>query len=374
MKIRIVSNLLPGNIDEIKLASLYFDEIEILKRIQVEDMEFMEEDQSLRISRYPLYSQSFIEQLQVLENENIVSYSFSTRVTWDDEDRSIDNLDDQVKDVIQNNANVIFPSSKVSELDSGFQISISDDGLIANEEAEIIYNNHLSQVEKMRDFGNDDANKAFYIINYYTILFGELLASLNKGQICLTASSTLHALLKSYYHSNEFLRTRQLFKEQRDINPSILFEALRLAIPDVSKLTIHDILEIREKANDELIKFREHIDRINFEIEQDFDRIQIISRADDIVNAKITPALNDLTNKISGLKYSLPKKFLDELKDPKSYSPLLATFVAQVPVQLAILCSLGLVGVSLGLEYLETMKDAKNNGLYYLLKLQKHVG
>jgi hypothetical protein len=378
MKIRFVSDCLLENVDDIKVASLYFDEIEILKRMHVEDIEFLESEQALRIKAYPLFSQDFTEHLTPFQEEGIVTYSLSTRVKSAEIDRSdVIDFNAQAKSIIRRNVTSIFPEVSVQiepGSDHTFMIELPDDmELQANAEAEVVYDNHLSKINKLKDFGSGNATKVYYLIHYYTFLFEELLASLYRGETCLTASPTLHALLRSHYQSDAFRTMSQLLKQQRDINPSIAFEALRLAVPDVSRFPIEEILELRELAKDELCQFRDYINRLTLEIEDGYDHVQAIVPAGDIVNAKIKPALDDLTNKIVSLNYRIPRRFLEEIKDPKSYAPLLGTFLAQVPAHIAIVLSLGLVGASIALEYLETMQEIKRHGLYYLIKLRKEL-
>ena len=371
MKTTFVSDCVLDNIDDVKLAALYFDEIEIIRRFHVEDIKLIKDDEGARLElkTYSLASQDFLDHLAMLEKEEVVSFVTSSGGRSYAQGRSKTDWDLEAKRIISENAGVIFPGAEIKERsDSSFSIRVTDD-LTANAEAEAVYRNHLKQVNKLKDFDSEVANKIYYLVHYYTFLFEELIRALGRGEPCVTASVTLNRLLASYAESETFQLKSQELVQSGQLKPILAFECLRMAVPDVSPFSLEDILEFRRQANDELQQFRQYMDQIHFELE---DRgVDALLRARHVVDAKIMPALNDLAAKVGGLKLKISRDLLERLRDPKSYTPLLGTLIGEVPSHVAIVASLGLSGLGTALQYLETMREVKKNGVYYLLKARR---
>ena len=89
---------------------------------------------------------------------------------------------------------------------------------------------------------------------------------------------------------------------------------------------------------------------------------------------KIAPQLSQLRRRLENLKLKLPYVVLEKFKDPKSYTPLIGTIFGGIPAQLAILLSMGTIALSTAYEYVLSRQEIKDNGLYYLISLDKKFG
>jgi hypothetical protein len=72
---------------------------------------------------------------------------------------------------------------------------------------------------------------------------------------------------------------------------------------------------------------------------------------------------------MKNLKSKTFRNFIDKMQNPRSYVPLIGTVVASLPVRYALSVSFGLTAGQTWLEYKEEKRDMKNNGLYFLLKM-----
>lgn len=91
------------------------------------------------------------------------------------------------------------------------------------------------------------------------------------------------------------------------------------------------------------------------------------------IDNNIQPSLIELKNKIIKSKINVAQNFLDEIKDYKSYTPLICSLFIGIPKQIALLLSLGLIGVKMILKWKNENIDIKNNGLYYLYDLKRRI-
>jgi hypothetical protein len=59
------------------------------------------------------------------------------------------------------------------------------------------------------------------------------------------------------------------------------------------------------------------------------------------------------------------------LKKPDPYVPLIGSSFVGVPIEIALLLSLGLVSGEVALDWLNDRRGITDNGLYYLLRLRQ---
>jgi len=131
---------------------------------------------------------------------------------------------------------------------------------------------------------------------------------------------------------------------------------------------------MRHRLHDELLGFRREVADIHEELLDHYDPLYISANAQAVVDHKIDRALDDIDRKIKYAKTGVLKKLFDEMRDPKSYAPLIGTLFDKVPLHIATMASLGLMGTSSAWEYVRNMDNIKESGLYYLIKLRTEVG
>jgi hypothetical protein len=148
-------------------------------------------------------------------------------------------------------------------------------------------------------------------------------------------------------------------------------EVMKLGLPNISRLSSEDILELRCKLKDELSGFKSYLKNLQFDL-KDVDEKDMYFVSKQIVDAKLAPALNDLVSKIRDVRLNLPLNLLKELKDPKSYSPLILSFTNHISSTYSILISLGLMTLTAAIDHYKQSTEVKSNGLYYLLKLRTY--
>ena len=151
-------------------------------------------------------------------------------------------------------------------------------------------------------------------------------------------------------------------------------DALKLALPNISHFPFEEVLRVREKANSELLEFRNELETFQFNLQENYSLQEIHLKSSEIVKHKLNPKLIDLKSKIENLNLSVPKLVLDQFKDPKSYSPLIGSFFGGIPAHIATLLSLGLITFSTAYDYITKRNEIKKNGLYYLIKLDQSFG
>jgi hypothetical protein len=151
-------------------------------------------------------------------------------------------------------------------------------------------------------------------------------------------------------------------------------DAIKIAVPNISQFPLEDILETREKAKPELLRFRNELETFQFNLQEHYSLKELHFKSEQIVKHKLNPSLQDLKRKMEALNMKLPNNFLKEIKDPKSYVPLFGTLLGGIPAYIAVLLSLGVITLSTAYEYIISRKEIKTNGLYYLIKLKKQFG
>ena len=106
-------------------------------------------------------------------------------------------------------------------------------------------------------------------------------------------------------------------------------------------------------------------------VSQLFDQDIKESEYEAIFFNEIQKPLTDLQTKMTNLKSKTFRKFVDKMQNPKSYAPLIGTIAASLPLEYTLLASLGMVTGQSYLEYKEEKRELRNNGLYFLLKIQQ---
>ena len=364
--INYISNCQDSNLDEIKISLLFTDKIRIYddqdfvltsKPInEVKDNEEIDIDSDgyLR-DRY--ITTEFRNHIKLLTDEGIINIVKEFPELGGDELWS--KLVEETRHLIKENYHYIL-FDKIG------------DAFIKNGEQ---YFNAKLKPEAQAIFDSIIPNHNF-IFYYYRRLLTIIIRDSFTGLNCLTSSPIINDFLKIYYSKKHESQETQRFLKENSLNPQIAFDTLRINLPNISKLSFEDILELRLQTKPELEKFSFELEKLQFELHSEYSQEFINTNAKDIVKYKVQPSVDELMKKIDSSDFKFLRTLLTEIKDPKSYAPLLTTAFGDVPSHIAMLCSAGFVSISTMLDLIEKRrqtKELKDNGFYFLLDLKKKI-
>lgn len=146
---------------------------------------------------------------------------------------------------------------------------------------------------------------------------------------------------------------------------NIKINCASICLPNLSNATFDDIFELKYKANDELIQLKYYlnsmIDNINTED---------INYFENVIVGKVNSAIENLKLKMKDIRINVVQNFLEDIRNPLSYAPLLTTIFNDIPMHLSALTSLGLISGGVGLEYVKQFNDLKKDNMFFLFKLR----
>ncbi len=209
---------------------------------------------------------------------------------------------------------------------------------------------------------------------YIGKLFQSLIDFYNSGENTITTSKYLNELLKYTSVQKQIDETKLLFKNELDVHPYIVNEAIKIYIPNLSKFPTEEILRFRELMKDELQAFKSKMMEMTFDLQANYSEDYIRTNAQKIVGIKINPLVEDLRRKIKSNNFSVLDTLIEEAKDPKSYSPLLLTLSENISSSLILLVSLGFISAKTALEFYSKNKEVKKDGVFYLYELSNKFG
>jgi len=186
---------------------------------------------------------------------------------------------------------------------------------------------------------------------------------------CITASEALNRFIMFYCSNEKIKKMQRELAKKYSVAPQLAFEAIKISVPNITAFPFDEVLEIRGKSKDELLRFRNEMEAIQFDFQNNFDIDYISAHSEDFVKYKIKPAVDDLAKKINTLNLRLPLNILEKIKEPASYTPLVGTLFNAIPAHIAILLSFGIISISTAYDYVLSKKEIKDNGLFYLIKL-----
>lgn len=336
MEIHIPFDSSEKSIRLVKFASLYFDQVRIAC------IEYSDNNSFSHDNRIELYDVNLIQLFKPLLHNNVVKIDIHT---FDFNNKLFNALEPVFEKIMIN-----------ADWDEAINILLSQ---IAEE------NNYYRKILKYiedhyyKDTYFEEDDKKFTFITFYLYHQAETLNQiLFKKKNCISNSSIIDEILNNYYGDLE------------KNNNIIAFNALPILLPNIYQLEIEDILEIRLKAYDELKEMRYYIDNLSSEFSPSHlepDKINFY------LEKKINYSIKQLRRKISGLKINTLQNIVHSFKDPKTYTPMLTTFFADMPAHIALAASMGLVAADTVIEYKKQLNEIKNDPLYFSLKLRNYI-
>jgi hypothetical protein len=368
--VNYISHMLEDNVEEIKALALYFDQINIVEQrhLHIVAPKGVKPDKNNRIkadviSTNDFTDEKFLLHLKDFEKEKIIKYL----IDIDSGDKSPKNDLFPVSSDMQINNLVLFHTELIGKKQNEKQI-FHENGIIElayeiefNKESEIIFSTLFK-----------NSNNFNPLVSYYAKVFKTFVNYYEQGKDVLTSSKYVNDLFRVIYKTDRFKQAQVAFKNEFNVTPSLAFEAIKLGLPNLGKFPPDEILRFKEKSKGELVEFQSTMERITFDLINQYDFDYINTNAQKIVDLKISPLVENIGKSLGNSKSKLIQDLINEAKDPKSYSPLLLTFSDKISNTLILMISAGMIGINTGLEYYSRIKEAKNDGVYYLYKMKKY--
>jgi hypothetical protein len=342
------SDITPKVANEIKLLALYYDKINIVNDA-VYSPTFKTTNGKFEFAgteELQFIPKSFRTDYKLLIDENIL-----TITTREDDDSKYEKLfTKKLSQELGSSFNYIFPQHPTKK----------DTKIITEEVYDVM--------KYMVDFEWGKPIEADFVRWYYSLKLKWFIKLLMQGQNCLSSSNNLNHLFLTF--------VRHLEQESFDNggvghSKSLAFDALKIALPNPDVLSLEDILELKAKLRDELSIFYQTINALEVKNKQLFATNTKQEDYDAVFYSEIQKPLRELETKMKNLKSKTFRRFVDIVKEPKTYVPLIGTVVASIPMQYAVVASLGLTAGQTYLEFKEEQRDIRDNGLYFLLKLRQ---
>ena len=370
-KVSYISHITEESIDEIKALSLYFDEINIIEQFfkqKIGDDSKRDKYGNPRVkflSKKIFTHNHFKSHLKAFENNGLLCYKDSPHPILSLKPKSLHQIssDQEINSLILNRLDLIGGrgnEKKKVHLDGTI---VTTGNIDFNAEAKSVINSFFPN-SKTKD--ND-------IILYYGAMFKTLIEFYEKGENIITTSKYLNTLFSEINKSDRFKEVQKIFKNELEVSPSFAFEAIKLGVPNLGILPPEEILKFKEKSRSELLEFQKTLESITLDLITNYDELYITNNAQKIANLKIKPLIENINKSMEMSDFKILQDLIREIKDPKSYSPLLLTFSNNISSTMAILVSLGLIGVKAGLEHYVNIKEIKKDGVYYLFKMNKQL-
>lgn len=353
MKINLKLNFNANSLDTLKYFLLYFDKVNVYIPSKIYNDKT---DTFINIA----HKTDIFQQLDYLKKQKIVSFDYSTPVIQNPKiDATIMN---SIGQILLTHSKDFYKSSKYKYNKDTKQLTIQlKKPQIPNQELLLYCLNCMTKKDAKSIHSFIDLQKYLQIHDLFdlTQLFLTTLADLYNNNNVATNCNFLNKFMYHYY--NEI-----------DINNSNFFvhnyisqNCLKILLPNISSLSIEDILEIKIAAKDELFELKSYINEfstksLSFDINTtDFEDLA------KTIQSKLNTSIDCFNRKCQNIKYNIAQKFITELKNPLSYSPLLLSLYRNIPTHIELLASSLLISSTVLLEYFKQSNDLKNDSLYF---------
>ena len=351
------------NLDEVKFALLYFDKIEL----PIYFTTYLHKIKGTKsyMASYDNYSttDNYLKHIKILEDEGVLKierkkYNSSTGT------RDSHNLGmslNGIGELVGNSLNRFFKNARMEDhvIDGKTTIHYSGD--------------LIDELEKYSSDLNASGRtySPHFEVIYVVAQLESILTAIDAGKPTFNTSPLIDGFLKEFFNSPKFAETQKKIQSIGNIEAQISMEALKLNLPNLSMLSFEDILDIKYIMKDELSAFKYEIKHLSLNF--DMERYSKKNELSNYVAVNISPRLKSLERQLQSLNRNFIKAAIKEIKDPKSYSPLLLTFFDNVSNTLLLLCSLGIISIDVVADHLSKKNELKNDGLYFLAKLRNRT-
>lgn len=370
MEITLNLNNIGNSLELIKYCTLYFDRISIDEPILVDSIQECNEKFDKRgkggskIAFTPYISDEISLIKKILLKEGICI---------DGEEYCFGRYAQLAKKLVAQNSKLFFSPESFALHKN--KLEIRTDAKIISDEAKQAVAAIVSEEDRYRilsenpKFGGvSDIPDFYFVFCLYGGLIDLLFSHIEEGKNVTTNSSLISKILLDYYTSNN----KRLKKAGLKYNFAQI-EATKILLPFVQGAPIDDILEIRYKANDELLQLRNYVETtlydLKYELLEKIPPNEIKKR----VNQKIVPSIREFERKLVGINIFTAKEFVKNMANPLLYSPMLTTFFSDVPPAVSLGFSLGMISLETFLQWKYKKIEIENEPLYFTVKIRNKI-
>lgn len=364
MEINLTLNFNESSLDTLKYFLLYFDKVNIYLPYRIYNYKT---SSFVNITN----NMNIFHQLNYLYKENLIS--FQNEINYNDDEFkniSIKTISRISKCCYGDLDSLLIAPKKVNTKISKYQndffnVIDSENYQIPNNEPISFYLNCIT--DSLTNCC--DIKKLFPNYYYFSMfhLFISALFNLYRNNNIATNCSFLNNFIYHYYHDNVHQNQKAF------INNYIAKECLKILLPNFSSLNIDDILELKNKTNDELLELQSYIkdfsiSSLKYDINtSDFN---VLSQE---IQFKLNKSVNSFKRKCQNMKYDIAQKIIIDIKNPLSYSPLLLSVFQNIPAHIELLASLSLISSNALFEYLKKSNELRSDPLYFTYRISKYV-
>jgi len=338
----------------IKLAALYYDRVNVWCP--------KESSKSRRRSnRY--YSQALLSGMLVLQESGIITqkpFIVSDHKAVPDNfyDISFSEMIDWVMSEVWDE----------SEMPQRLKLAIDDEQVIDG--CLSCHADRFAQPKLRKDECNEAAlanSVAFHCVNQLVMTYNLI----RTGQNCISSNEIIDKAIDQWFGLSV---APQMKIERETASKATKQRAMErvitpILLPNFSNLEYEDILEMRLKASDELQQLRCYISELSSKYDPDDTMYATVK---DFIERDIRRAVEEFESKVTGLRIEIIQKMLKGFANPWTYAPMLATFFLDIPLQVSLAASMGLIFEDVALEYLKQKKELTTAPLYFTVKLKKY--
>lgn len=378
MKISLNLDNTSDSLDIIKYCTLYFDHVIIDPQIIDTGIQF-DIDPSGNGFRCTKHFISYCsEEIQKISHILIEEEIFPDEPPSEVDIKQNNNskIQQTAQSLVAKNANLLFtPNSYEFKLHKEKTIFVlKPNAEVISDEAKLAYKKSFTQtdreklIEILQNKGITKPDDALLTFLLYVVLVKTQLKHIENNENTLANSSIINKILLNYYSS--------LNKKTNDCGLKFNFakvEAAKILLPFVRNAPIEDILEIRHKANDELLELRNYIDTTLHDLS--YEEINHLPY-DDIarqLKQKLTPSIKQFERKLTDLNIFTAREFIKNMANPLYYSPLLTTFLTNIPPSTSLGLSIGMISAYTYLQRKSKHLEIQNDPLYFTIKLPKTI-
>lgn len=370
MEITLNLNNIGTSLELIKYCTLYFDRISIDEPILVDSIQDCNEKFDKRgnggskIAFTPYISDEISLIKKILLKEGICI---------DGEEYCFGRYAQLAKKLVAQNSKLFFSPESFALRKN--KLEIRTDAKIISDEAKQAVAAIVSKEDRYRILSEDpkfggvsDIPDFYFVFCLYGGLIDLLFSHIEEGKNVTTNSSLISKILLDYYTSNN----KRLKKAGLKYNFAQI-EATKILLPFVQGAPIDDILEIRYKANDELLQLRNYVETtlydLKYELLEKIPPNEIKKR----VNQKIVPSIREFERKLVGINIFTAKEFVKNMANPLLYSPMLTTFFSDVPPAVSLGFSLGVISLETFLQWKYKKIEIENEPLYFTVRIRNKI-
>jgi hypothetical protein len=368
-EIFFVSPYIPETLSSLKIAALYFDKIILQQNLVYQVVPVDKSKKELNPGDIGIIKDivhfiddRFIDTVRPLCNEGLLeirNYEARNNIVDEEKERAIRS---HVEELLAQRQDLLMREIDVQKAQNGRVIQKK---LNITEEVKGVHEKYVGPLQPGKVFSLGFINK------YYGSLLIDTQIGMAEGKATITGSPVVGDFLKYIYQNERYDEFKQSLLTSTGLKPHIAFDLLKLAVPDVSSLSLEEILEIKRQLKDELLKFQAELGQVSHNVIHEYDQEDLLKNLQEIVRYRVLPSVAELEAKIKQSNLRPLKNLTEALKKPESYVPFIGTIFHQIPAQLAFLLSLGLMSFETAIKYFTERKRIVNNGLYYVIQLKK---